>query len=507
MTIRTVHRCLTGVLLATMLAPAVMAEPGGEVMLAPIATEDFIEEAGAEQVWNDASYDALIGSLQGLADHGLEPSHYHLAALEASREHLAERDRLATDAWMSAAAHMLYGKLNPVSVEPDWTAARREADLAAVLAYALESGTVPTSLDQLAPIQPGYRLLKAELAALRLQERGTITRVSEGPALKPGMSGPRIGELQARLVELGLLEADAASAQQMDAPTVEALETFQAAHGLDPDGIAGASTLRALNHGVAERIEQVRVNMERWRWLPGDLGQKHLRANIAAFEVTAYDHGEPQRTHLTIVGKTYRRTPVFSDRIEYIVFNPWWETPASLARADKLPAFQKDPGAVSRLGFQVLDRSGRVVDPATIDWKVVSAANFPYRLRQAPGPQNALGQVKIMFPNPHNVYLHDTPTRGLFAERQRAFSSGCLRTQYPIDLSEWLLMDTPGWDRAAIDKAVASGKETRADLAAPIPVHILYLTAVSDGAGGVRYLDDFYQRDDAVLTGLDQLPQ
>ena len=155
----------------------------------------------------------------------------------------------------------------------------------------------------------------------------------------------------------------------------------------------------------------------------------------------------------------------------------------------------------------MLDRSGHIVDPATIDWKTVSAANFPYRLRQAPGPQNALGQVKIMFPNPHNVYLHDTPTRGLFAERQRAFSSGCLRTQYPIDLSEWLLTDTPGWDRAAIDKAVASGKETRADLVQPIPVHILYFTAVNDGAGGIRYLDDFYQRDDAVLSGLDKLPQ
>lgn len=159
-----------------------------------------------------------------------------------------------------------------------------------------------------------------------------------------------------------------------------------------------------------------------------------------------------------------------------------------------------------RLGFQVLDRAGNVVDPAGIDWNALKASTFPYRLRQAPGPLNALGQVKIMFPNPHNVYLHDTPSRGLFAEQQRAFSSGCLRTQLPIDLAKWLLAETAGWDSAAVDAAVASGKETRADLAARVPVHILYLTTVSDGAGGVRYLDDIYDRDTAVLAALDAPP-
>ena len=496
----------TGAFFAGLLAACAHADPSGDVMLAPVATEEFHADAANEQVWSDEAYDALIEALTGLDAHGLEPSHYHLDSLSVLRPNAAERDTLATDAWMSAAAHMLYGKLDPVSVEPNWTAARREADLASVLAYALETGTIGSSLEQLAPIQPGYRLLRDELAALRQQADVPVTRVSDGPALKPGMTGPRVGELQARLVELGLLEAVAVSGAVDDA-TSEAVETFQAAQGLDPDGVVGAATIRALNQGLAQRIEQVRVNMERWRWLPGDLGKRHLRANIAGFEVTAYEDGTPQQTHLTIVGKTYRKTPVFSDRIEYIVFNPWWETPPSLARADKLPMFRKDPGSVDRLGFQVLDRSGSVVDASTIDWNAVPASNFPYRLRQAPGPQNALGQVKIMFPNPHNVYLHDTPTRGLFSERQRAFSSGCLRTQDPIGLSEWLLRDAATWDRATIDKAVASGKETRANLSASVPVHILYFTAVNDGAGGVRYLDDIYQRDQAVLDGLNRLPE
>lgn len=248
------------------------------------------------------------------------------------------------------------------------------------------------------------------------------------------------------------------------------------------------------------------INLERWRWLPADLGRRHLRANIAGFDVTAYENGQPVRTHLTIVGRNYRRTPVFSDEIEYIVFNPWWETPPSLARADKLPAFQRDPATVQRLGFQILDRQGAVVDPAGINWNDYSSTNFPFRIRQAPGPENALGQVKIMFPNVHNVYLHDTPTRGLFSQRQRAFSSGCLRTQNPIDLSRWLLEETPEWTSERVDAAVASGRETRATLSARVPVHILYFTAVSDGEGGVRYLDDIYNRDDRVFDGLMVVP-
>ena len=481
------------------------AQPSAEPDLAPVATETFLEKADEAQIWNDANYEALILAIEGLEAHGLTPGHYHLAALKEARDDFALRDRLATDAWMSAAAHMLYGKLDATTFEPDWTAARREADLAAVLAFALETGSISWSLEQLAPVQQEYKLLKAELAALRESSAQPIRHVPEGPVLKAGMTGERVTALQERLVQLGLLETSAVSAS-MDESTVEAIKTLQTEKGLDADGVAGPATIRALNRGPEARIGQVRVTMERWRWLPGDLGQRHLRANIAAFEVTAYEAGEPQETHLTIVGRTYRQTPVFSDEVEYIIFNPWWEVPASLARADKLPMFRKDPGAVTRLGFQVLDRTGKVVAPSTIDWSSVSAANFPYRLRQAPGPLNALGQVKIMFPNRHSVYLHDTPTRGLFALQQRAFSSGCIRTQNPLGLSEWLLEQTEGWDRAAIDKAVASGKETRVDLAIGVPVHILYFTAVSDGAGGVRYLDDLYERDDRVLAGLDTPP-
>lgn len=476
-----------------------------EPELAPLATEGFLSGAAQGDVWASRDIAALVEELERLATHGLNPAHYHLALLQGGDLTPAERDRIATDAWMSAAAHMLYGKLDPVSIEPNWTAGKREADFASVLSHALETGTIPGSLEQFAPIQPGYALLKSELAQLRDAAAQPVARISEGPALKPGMETARVREVQTRLIQLGLMEPGSDTGR-MDKATVSAVEALQVMEGLEDDGVAGAATVRALNRGPDARIAQVRVNLERWRWLPADLGKRHLRANIAGFEVTAYENGSPQATHLTIVGKTYRKTPVFSDQVEYIVFNPWWETPPSLAKADKLPMFQKDPGSVARLGFEIRDASGKIVPAASIDWNAYTASTFPYRIRQAPGPQNALGDVKIMFPNVHNVYLHDTPNRGLFAQRQRAFSSGCLRTQDPIGLSAWLLTETPGWDRAAIDTAVASGKETRANLAAPVPVHILYFTVIPDGAGGVRFLDDIYDRDTNVLTGLNKAP-
>ena len=255
------------------------------------------------------------------------------------------------------------------------------------------------------------------------------------------------------------------------------------------------------------KIDKLRVNLERWRWLPHDLGARSVMANIAGFDVTTFEHDTPTSRHTAIFGKTQRQTPNFSDEIEYIIFNPWWEVPESIARQDKLPQFRRDPGVIQRLGYQILDRQGNVVDPSTIDWNSAKAASFPYRIRQAPGPQNALGQVKIMFPNPHNVYLHDTPEKDLFESDQRTFSSGCIRVHDPLDLAAWVLRDTAGWDRAKIEVTVASGTETRVDLSEPVPVYVVYLTATSDACGDVTYLDDVYDRDGSILAALQGEPQ
>lgn len=474
--------------------------------LAPVATSDFYNATSQNLVWSDQNkYAALLNALEGLSDHGLNPDDYHYNELIAIKGDKIARDRLATDAWFSAAANMLYGKVDPIKVEPDWTAAKRKLNLSASLELALKENAIDSSFEQFAPKQAGYIGLKAEYQRLKREAANPISTITAGAALKEGMTGPRVISLQARLSELDYL-SQPHSVGVMDAPTVSAVKAFQIASDLDDDGTVGVGTLAALNRGPEAKLNQVLVNLERWRWLPDDLGQRHLRANIAGFNVTAWENNAPVRSYLTIVGKPYRKTPVFSDEIEYIVFNPWWEIPYSLATKDKLPIFRKDPSALQNLGIEVMDKSGEKVNSTTIDWNSISTSNFPYRLRQKPGEMNALGQVKIMFPNIHNVYLHDTPTRGLFSQRQRAFSSGCMRTQHPLELSAWLLETTPGWSMSKITSIVASGLETRANLAKKVPVHVLYFTAVYEGEFGIRYLDDIYERDLAVLNALRTKP-
>ncbi len=475
--------------------------------LAPAAVAQFYQASVTKSIWDDdKNFADLLQALKGLRLHGLNPTHYHYDDLAALKNKPAQREKLATDAWFSAASHMIYGKLDPQTIEPDWTAARRKANLAAHLQKALNDNTIANSLDALAPKQPGYESLQAELVKLLAISTDAPTIIPNGPTMRVGDQGPRVALLHQRLKELGALPRRPATPTHFDMVTEAAVKEFQATAGLMADGLVGPASAAALNRSVETKIRQVRVNLERWRWLPDTMGRRHIRANIADFNLTTWQDGAPVRTHRTIVGQAYRKTPVFSGSIQYIVFNPWWETPDSLARKDKLPAFRADPAAVKRLGFEVRDRAGNKVNSDTIDWNAVSATNFPYRLRQAPGPLNALGRVKIIFPNIHNVYIHDTPGRDLFTRPQRALSSGCLRTEAPLELAAWLLAETPTWPATAQTAALESGQETRAPLSAQVPVHVLYLTVVPETDGTVRYLDDVYDRDAAVLDGLRTTP-
>ncbi|WP_394693529.1 murein L,D-transpeptidase [Hyphobacterium sp.] len=451
----------------------------------------------------------LVEAVRSASTHGLDPEDYHLAALEALDPQTANRDadELATDAYLTLAAHLLSGRINPVSIEPDWTAARRGRDLAAYLQGAVSSGAIHESLDALAPVQPGYQALREALAHYRtLSEEGNWPTVDAGPTFRPGDRDPRVAQLRARLAATGDIDAASDDPEFFDEALAAAVRAFQHRASLDADGIVGSQTLAQLNTPVTDRVRQIEANLERWRWLPDDLGRRHIRVNIADYRLEAWNNGTVERTHDVIVGQLFRRTPVFSGNMSYMVLNPWWETPPSLAVRDKLPAFRRDPSAVSRLGFQVIDRSGNLVDPDTINWAEIPARNFPYRLRQAPGPLNALGEVKFMFPNQHNVYLHDTLTRGLFAQRQRNFSSGCVRVRDPLELAQWVAADAEGWTPERLMSVASGNTETRVTLARHIPVHILYSTVVPDDVAGVRFLNDIYERDQAVMDAMDAPP-
>jgi murein L,D-transpeptidase YcbB/YkuD len=414
---------------------------------------------------------------------------------------------LATDAYLTLAAHLVGGRLDPVSIEPDWTASRRERDLVGHLEQALASGRIAASIRELEPDAPAYGVLKEALAMYRQAAKdGGWRAIAAGPALRLGDRGERVSAVRQRLRMTGLLEAPETQTDEFDSGLETAVAAFQRRVGLEADGIVGAVTLRELNKRPTDRIDQVRANLERWRWLPEDLGRRHVRVNIADYRLEARRDGRVEQVHDVIVGRTYRRTPVFSGEISYVVFNPWWETPPNLARQDKLPAFRKDPASVERLGFEVIGRDGKMIDPAGINWADYSTDDFPFRLRQRPGPLNALGQVKLMFPNRHNVYLHDTPSRELFARGERAFSSGCVRVADALALTEWVLEGTEDWTRARIDAVVAAGREIRVNLASRVPVHILYFTAVTDADGSLRLISDVYGRDARLIAALGRPP-
>ena len=311
--------------------------------------------------------------------------------------------------------------------------------------------------------------------------------------------------LRRRLRATGDLTGPPASDSfRFDATLRRAIARFQERHGLAIDGVVGPTTRAALNVPVEARLRQIEVNMERWRWLPRDLGDPHVRVNIADFWLRVVEGGAPALQMRVVVGTRYRQTPVFSDRISYLVFNPYWHVPPRIATQDKLPEFRRDPSLVSRLGFELLDGWGsdaRIVDPSTIDWGRLSAANFPYHLRQRPGPANALGRVKFMFPNRHNVYLHDTPARSLFGRTERGFSSGCIRVERPVDLATYLLRDNDGWTEARVRTAMSQTTEQTVVLRRKVPVHLLYWTAWPED-GSLHFRTDIYRRDEAVASAL-----
>jgi murein L,D-transpeptidase YcbB/YkuD len=286
-----------------------------------------------------------------------------------------------------------------------------------------------------------------------------------------------------------------------------AVQRFQRRHGLADDGVVGARTLAALNVGPGARIDQLRVNLERARWVLHDLPERFVLVNVASFEAFYFADRDLLWRARAQVGRDARRTPIFRADMKYLVLNPSWTVPQGIVEKDILSAGAEAASVVERKGLRVLDRAGREVAPANVTWGRYTARSLPYTLRQDPGPSNALGRVKFMFPNPHLVYLHDTPSQELFERSERAFSSGCIRIERPFELAELLLDDPVNWSRERIDAVVASGETTTVWLDRPLPVLLLYWTALPTLAGPVRYFHDLYGRDPAVLAGLARPPE
>ncbi|WP_349557743.1 L,D-transpeptidase family protein [Marinobacter sp. NFXS9] len=495
---------------------------GGEPLVATAALSDFYESRGYTPAWTRPELrDDWMSVLAGIAGDGLMPDDYHASALaelqqdsetEYSQEALADRDLLLSDSFLLLASHLLDGKVDPETTDPEWQAERHQRELYQMLSQALDSGNLVATVDALRPTQTGYQALRSAHGRLAAMANMEWPPIPAGPSIEVGDRDDRLPVIRQRLRLLGDLrgaEAGDPVADVFDDRLEPVIRAFQRRHGLTDDGIIGRKTLAMINLSPAQRLDRVDLNLERWRWLPDSLGLRYVLVNIAAFEMEVVQGNQVVMEKPVIVGQPYRRTPVFSDQIRYLVLNPTWTVPTKLILQDKLPQILKDPGYLERLGFEVYEGWGtdrRRVDAATVDWSRVSARNLPYQLVQAPGPQNALGQVKFMFPNKYDVYLHDTPSRDLFQKSARTFSSGCIRLKDPLELAAYLLKGKPGWDEDRLNAVVASRKTTTVLLDDPIPIHLQYWTVWVDRTGTLQFRPDIYDRDPAVLAALHESP-
>lgn len=475
------------------------------------------ENRNFEPAWPGVErMDELIRLAESTADDGLDPADYHLEALRRVRARVAAGERLdaaeqaavdigMTDSLVRIGYHRRFGKVNPNNLDPDWNFQRelRRRDPAIVFQEAMEAGSLAGYLDSAFPRDELYRRLQAYLVQYRgLAASGGWPRVPDGPTIRPGDSDPRLSVLARRLAITGDLAAGTlVDPQDYDGALEAAVKDFQARHGLYVDGVLGPATLRALNVTVEQRIEQIRINLERSRWVLDSLADDFVIVNIAGFRVYVFRDHEMTWSARAVVGRTYRKTPVFRSTMRYVVFNPDWTVPYSIATKDLLPAVQTDPGYLAAGNYIVKDRSGEIVDPAGIDWASLDQRNFPYTLVQQPGSNNALGEIKFMFPNEHAVYLHDTPAKGLFDRADRTFSSGCVRVEHPFEFAG-LLLAANGLDAAAIER-LRLGRQTKTVfLDEPVPVLLLYWTAEVGYDGHIRFYEDIYDRDRDVLEAL-----
>ena len=490
---------------------------------APVAAVKFIpkfyELRNYKPAWTDkANVEALLMAVQTSPEQGLDPADFHAAVLEQARSRLAEQkghagaladfDILMTDSLVRLGGQLVDGKLDPEALDASWNFGQRVLDQEPepLVNEAIESGGIAKLMQDLEPQHPAYEEFKAILATYReIAAKGGWQELPDGSALKAGVEDSRVAVLRDRLIVTGdLTEMASAGAQVFDEPLEQAVKRFQERHGLEADGAVGPGTRAAMNMSVEAKIDQIRVNLERARWVLHGLNDTFIIVNIAGFRTYVVKDDEDIWTTRSIVGTPFRKTPVFREDMNHLVFNPTWTVPRGILGRSILPKAQEDPSFLTEKNFTVVDSDGQQIDPKSVKWSKYSAKDFPYQIVQAPGPNNALGQVKFMFPNKYAVYLHDTPEKPLFERSERAFSSGCIRIDNPLDLAELLLRDNPDWDRKRIEEAVASGKNQTVNLDNPMPVLLLYWTIDKRSEdGAILFMKDIYERDAKILQGLD----
>ena len=447
----------------------------------------------------------VLKLLASADDDGLQPQAYLPTGLTAFDAPLPENDTAAMarlDIDLSAAA-LRYahdasgGQFDPAllsryhDLQPPWVAADKAVKVIANTPYPVQY------LQGLNPTHPAYVAMKKALAELRAkQEEPAVGKIADGDIVRKGESDPRLTAVRARLVQLGFKPQDSAllDPDTLDAELSVQLRLFQKQAGIKITGALGPQTVVALNNAATGgSVDKLIDNMERLRWLPRDLGNRYVFVNQAAFQATVMKDGVPEWTTRVIVGKPDTQTAVFNDEMEMVVFNPSWGVPPSIIANEYLPKLRRDPGYLDRLGFKVVNGQGKVVSSRSVSWGSYGA-KVPYGIQQPPGEKNALGELKFLFPNAHDIYMHDTPSRELFERDVRAFSHGCVRVQNPREFASVVL----GWTPEEVAAKVETGESQTVRLKEKLPVHIAYFTAWPDEQGNIVYFNDIYGRDKPI---------
>lgn len=475
-------------------------------------TRQFYEKRSYEPAWirDNASprsnMESLVEALGKAKDHGLDPELYGFSALKRKLEDASEgflsnkgfdpTDAGMLDVWltylyMRYASDLADGLSDLARADSTWQIKAEQMDPLPYLEDALAKKRIADSLEALTPQNQEYRHMRKVLAGYRAQaERGAWPTVPSNLRLKPGQKHAGVRALAERLSATGDYSGTIPNpgAAPYDEALQEAVKRFQRRHGLDEDGAVTPAVVAELNVPLEQRIRALELNLERWRWLPRDPGTRFMVVNIPEMRLQVWENGQVPLSMRVIVGKRDTPTPIFNDEMTHIVFSPYWNVPPGIAQEETLPSLMSDPDFLARNNMEVVDASGKPVDPGSIDWSDPSS----FRFRQRPGSDNALGLVKFMFPNKFDVYLHDTPTDSLFGRGARLFSHGCVRVEQPEALAAYVLRDQPEWTADRIREAMHAGQERTVKLREPIPVFIGYWTARVTPDGLVQFRKDVY---------------
>jgi L,D-transpeptidase YcbB len=509
--------------------PAVM----GTELYSTVVIHRFYGERNFQPAWikdgkiPELAYEMRYEIGQSKFD-GLNPVDYHFAPLndyfsrfEAAKKQgktlpdneLAAVDVLLTDAFIMMGSHLSLGKVDPENLKTSWNIQRNAPELVLDrrLEEALNGGGIRKSLQALYPSFVIYRKMREGLRELyddmeRFEKRpfAQWKPLKTDKSIKPDESNPMMPEIRKRLYFWGYVDAyETVEDKVYDAELVVGIKKLQRRHGMEPDGVIGQGTIQALNQTPEMLIRTAAVNLERLRWLPDTIKDSELiLVNTANFQLDFLHNRDTVFTSKVIVGKSYHATPQFSAEMSYIVFSPTWTVPTSITRTEIIPAVKKNRNYLASKNMKLLNSSGGVVDPASIDWAKVNPKTFPYTVRQEPGESNSLGLAKFMFPNKHSVYIHDTPSRSLFEREDRALSHGCIRIQRPFDFAKFLLSHDPTWTDERIRQAMRQPKEVTVTLNRKIPVAIIYMTYWANGGGEMFFRSDIYGRDAEIAKAL-----